>query len=62
VVDARQRILDDAARLVGRDQLANGLGVTEDQLADWIEGKAAIPTEKFTQLSAFLVQVASKKI
>jgi DNA-binding transcriptional regulator YdaS (Cro superfamily) len=62
VRDAQQRILADAAKLVGHDKLAEGLGVAEAKLAEWIEGRAAIPTEKFTQLSALLVKIASKKV
>ena len=55
-----QRIIKDAAKLIGRERLAKELGVDDGELSEWIEGKADITGNTFTKLSEVLVRIASK--
>ena len=56
-----RRILHDAANLLGRVELAKGLGVTDSELADWIAGLTQIPSTKFLLLSNVLIRFAAQK-
>jgi plasmid maintenance system antidote protein VapI len=53
-----QKIIEDAVKLIGRAQLAQELGMKENELADWINGGADITGNTFKKLSAVLVRIA----
>jgi len=55
-----QRIIQDAAKLIGRERLAKELGVNDRELVEWMEGKADITGSTFKKLSEVLVRIASK--
>ena len=59
--EVRQRLLERAGRLLGRSTLAAGLKVTESQLDDWIDGRAAIPDAKLGSLASLLSKFAQDK-
>ena len=56
-----RRIIEDAAKLIGRERLAKELGVDDRELAEWIEGEADITGNTFKKLSEVLVKIASQK-
>jgi hypothetical protein len=55
-----QKIIEDAAKLVGPARLAKELGVSEQELAKWIDGSADVTGSTFKKLSAVLVRLANK--
>ena len=57
----KRQVLQRAAELVGRDQLAERLGTPETQLDVWIRGQAAMPDGKLFVLAALLDKVAAAK-
>ena len=50
----RLQLLQDAARLLGRDELAKRLNVPESQVADWLRGTGTISDSGLLKLSEIL--------
>ena len=59
--DDTQQLVIRAAELVGREKLAEQLGVPEALLEQWIIGEAKMPERKLFVLAAVLVKVAEGK-
>jgi len=59
--EVRKHILERAGRLMGRERLAAGLKVSEDELEDWIDGRKPIPSNKLGPLAELLAQFAEEK-
>ncbi|HZO03262.1 MAG TPA: hypothetical protein VFB93_18860 [Burkholderiales bacterium] len=57
----KQRLLHQAAELVGRSDLAKGLGVSEEDLDAWMRGEGAMPDGKLRPLADFLDKVAASR-
>lgn len=55
-----QRLLVQAAQLVGQKELARGLQVSEEVLESWMEGRSSVPHYHLLNLADVLVTVASK--
>ena len=55
-----QRLLLQAANLMGREELANGLQVSESVLESWLAGRTSIPNRHLLNLADVLVTLASK--
>jgi CheY-like chemotaxis protein len=55
-----QRLLLQAARLIGQEELARGLQVSETVLESWMEGRSSIPHRHLLNLADVLVTLASK--
>jgi DNA-binding response OmpR family regulator len=56
----QQRLLAEAARLIGETELARGLRVMPAVLESWIEGRAAMPHRQLLNLADLLVKLATK--
>lgn len=56
----RQDLLRKAVTLIGREELAEKLGVPTHLLDAWIDGKASMPDRKLVQLANVLDQFSSK--
>jgi hypothetical protein len=54
----KQKLLERAADLVGYEGLANGLGVDEKTLKDWISGVNTMPDTKLRPLADLLTRIA----
>ena len=50
----KQRLLREAAKLIGEEELANRLGVPSWLLVAWIEGAATMPDRKLKALAEVL--------
>jgi plasmid maintenance system antidote protein VapI len=55
-----QKIIEDAAKLIGPAELAKELGVSEQEVAQWIDGSADVTGSTFKKLSALLVRLANR--
>lgn len=55
-----QRLLVQAAHLIGHKELADALKVTESLLESWIEGRSTIPHRHLVSLADALIDMASK--
>jgi ribosome-binding protein aMBF1 (putative translation factor) len=54
-IEARKRyLLQRAAKLMGRDQLAQRLGIPSALFEDWIRGDATMPDGKLMELARVL--------
>ena len=54
-IEARKRyLLERAAKLMGRDQLAQRLGIPSTLFEDWIRGDATMPDGKLMELARVL--------
>ena len=54
-IEARKRyLLERAAKLMGRDQLAQRLGIPTALFEDWIRGDATMPDGKLMELARVL--------
>jgi DNA-binding transcriptional regulator YdaS (Cro superfamily) len=58
--DSQKKILEGAAKLLGRVELAKALSISESQLNEWMAGESEMPASKFKSLSALLVAFAKK--
>lgn len=58
----KQRLLREAARLMGRRELAQRLKVTEAALDDWIAGSAEMPDRKLLLLANILDGWAGRQL
>jgi len=56
----KERVLEDAVRLLGREELAAGLEVSEEQLDQWLARRTPMPARKLGALSDLLVKYANK--
>ena len=54
----KQRIVLHAEKVLGRRQLATGLGATEAMVEGWITGKLGMPDAKLLTLAKMLEQHA----
>jgi transcriptional regulator with XRE-family HTH domain len=52
----KQRLLQQAAKLVGREELAARLRVPINLLEAWLQGSASMPDRKLVQLAEVLDQ------
>ena len=57
---SKERVLEDAARLIGNTELAAGLDVSEAQLEQWLGRRAPMPDQKLGALRVLLVNYAKK--
>ena len=58
----KQRLLREAARLMGRRELAQRLKVTEAVLDEWIAGSAKMPDRKLLLLANILDGWAGRQL
>ena len=58
----KQRLLREAARLMGRRELAQRLKVTEAALDEWIAGSAKMPDRKLLLLANILDGWAGRQL
>ena len=56
----KQELLRKAVRLIGRDELAQKLGVPTHLLDAWMNGQASMPDRKLVQLANVLDQFSTK--
>ena len=59
-LSSEQRLLIQAAQLVGQEELARGLQVSETVLESWMDGRSSIPHQHLLNLADVLVTLASK--
>ena len=59
--EVRQHILERADRLLGRPTLVVGLKASENELADWISGRKALPASKLAPLVSLLSKFAQDR-
>jgi hypothetical protein len=57
----KQRILSEAAALMGPQEVAGRLGVTAAEVLAWIEGTAIVPDGILTELSEILLSWSGKQ-
>ena len=57
-ISQRLRLIQDAAKLMGREELAKRLNVPESVVDDWIRGDATISDSGLLKLSEILEQWA----
>jgi len=57
----KQRLLQQAAELMGYGDLANGLGVDEKTLKHWISGEETMPDSKLRLLADLLNKIADSR-
>lgn len=57
----KQQVLQQAAELVGRDELAARLHVSKGLLESWLRGDASAPDSTLLKLAAELVKLAEPK-
>jgi hypothetical protein len=57
---SKERVLEDAMRLMGREELVDGLKVSEEQLDQWLARRAPMPARKLGDLSELLIKYAYK--
>jgi ribosome-binding protein aMBF1 (putative translation factor) len=61
-IEARKRyLLERAAKLMGRDQLAQRLGIPSAVFEDWIRGDATMPDGKLMELARVLDMVSREQ-
>lgn len=61
-IEARKRyLLQRAAKLMGRDQLAQRLGIPSALFEDWIRGDATMPDGKLMELARVLDMVSREQ-
>jgi ribosome-binding protein aMBF1 (putative translation factor) len=61
-IEARKRyLLQRAAKLMGRDQLAQRLGIPSAVFDDWIRGDATMPDGKLMELARVLDMVSREQ-
>ena len=58
---AKQELLQRAVELVGRDELAERIGVSPKLLDAWINGDASMPDGKLLVVAAILKDAADSK-
>jgi hypothetical protein len=51
----KQRIVREAAALMGQRELANRMNVRMDEMSSWIDGVVPVPDAMLLQLSEILV-------
>jgi transcriptional regulator with XRE-family HTH domain len=57
----KHRLLQDAAKLMGKQELARRLNVSESLLDDWIRGEGTISDSRLMKLSEVLERWANRK-
>ena len=57
MAESTRELLRRAAKLVGRDNLATALSVSQDLLQAWIDGQVAMPARKLTALGDYLEEI-----
>ena len=60
VARKKQNLLQQAVALIGRDGLAQSLGVNKTTLDAWMRGEAIMPDRKFVALAAALAEFAER--
>ena len=62
-IEARKRyLLERAANLMGRDELAQRLGIPSALFDDWIRGDATMPDGKLMELARVLDRLSREEI
>jgi hypothetical protein len=56
----KQKLLKRAAELMGKEELAIRLKISQALLEDWMNGQAAMPDRKLGQLANVLDQFSTK--
>jgi hypothetical protein len=56
----KQKLLKRAADLMGKDELAIRLMVSQELLEDWLNGQATMPDRKLVPLAKVLDQFSTK--
>jgi len=59
-ISQRLRLIQDAAKLMGREELAKRLNVPESVVDDWIRGDATISDSGLLKLSEILEHCAKR--
>jgi transcriptional regulator with XRE-family HTH domain len=57
----KHRLLHDAAKLMGKQELARRLKISESLLDDWIRGEGTISDSRLMKLSEVLERWANRK-
>ena len=57
----KQRLLAEAAKLMGREKLAAGLKVDLEVLVAWTEGRSTMPDSKLRALGDLMAKWASRR-
>jgi len=57
----KHRLLGDAARLMGKEELARRLNVSQSLLDDWLRGEGTISDSRLMKLSEILEHWAYRK-
>jgi hypothetical protein len=57
----KQRIVREAAELMGHRELAGRLGMSMSDVSSWIDGTARVPDAVLIQLSEILVSWSGKQ-
>ena len=57
----KQRILREAAELMGNRELAGRMGVSVEDVSSWLDGAATAPDAILVQLSAILLSWSGKQ-
>jgi DNA-binding transcriptional regulator YdaS (Cro superfamily) len=61
VAETKQRLLERAGKLVGRDELARRLNVPSTLLEAWLRGDVTMPDGKLMQLARVLDDVSREE-
>ena len=56
----KQHLLEQTKELVGVRHLAQGLGIDDSTLVDWIEGRTEMPDRYLSPLASLLVKAARR--
>jgi hypothetical protein len=59
VATTKQRMLEQAAKHLGREELAGRLNVPESLLQAWIDGHASMPERKLLTLADLLEELSA---
>ena len=61
-IEARKRyLLERAAKLMGRDELARRLGIPSALFEDWVRGDATMPDGKLMELARVLDKMSREQ-
>jgi hypothetical protein len=61
MAQSRRSIVEQAERLLGRKQIAEGLKVSEDVVKSWCEGTGTLSDSHLMRLSDLLTKYAAKR-
>ena len=61
MAQSRRSIVEQAERLLGRKQIAEGLKVSEDVVKSWCDGTGTLSDSHLMRLSDLLAKFAAKR-